>query len=252
MRILLPSLLLIACGTASTGGGDAGADTRCGLDCAAQQTYGLIVNRCFEYSDEATKKKDPPLLGMLVMPVITLDSSIKVLPVEYRQGGQLKMRDNFAIKNGDLYLVRREFTSSSQSVSYRDSSLALSGVKWLETKAASGQTYTTSTKALVVNAAGMADPSDSSYRVTTAEPTPSELQTPLTVYLNGLTMLTSENPTDKGSDPRRVFVPDVGFVLIASPFSLTPGAVTTPLMLQRVRDIGTPDAGTADCSLGAP
>ncbi len=254
MRIQLELLVVIAtaCGTATTGGADAGPDTSCGLDCAAQATYGLVVNRCFEYSDEASKKKDPPLLGAQVLPVFTLDNKLKVLPVEYRQSGQLKMRDSFAIKNGELLLVRREFPASDQSVTYRDSMLQISGVKWLQTNSAAGETYTTTSKALVVNQAGAMNSTDSSYRVTTAAPSASELRTPLNAYIDGVKLLLSESPTDNGSDSRRVFVPQVGFVLIASPFSLTPGAPTTPLMLQRIRDIGSPDAGAGDCSLGAP
>ena len=245
-------ILLVACGQAPKGGADAGPDTSCGLDCAAQATYGLIINRCFEYSDDASNKRDPPLLGAQVLPVFTLDNTVRVLPVEYRQSGQLKMRDSFVLKNGDLLLVRREFPATSQSVTYRDSTLAISGVKWLQTDSASGQTYTTMSKALVVNGAGSSNSTDSSYRVTTAAPSANELRTPLNSYIEGVKLLTSESPTDNGSDSRRVFVPQVGFVLIASPFSLTPGAPTTPLMLQRIRDIGSPDAGAGDCSLGAP
>ena len=251
-QLVLLVVIVTACGQVSKGGTDAGPDTSCGLDCAAQATYGLVVNRCFEYSDDASKKTDPPAMGAQVLPVFTLDNKLKVLPVEYRQGGQLKMRDSFAIQNGELLLIRREFTQSNQSVTYRDSMLQASGVKWLQTHSAAGETSTTMVKALVVNAAGAMSSTDSSYRVTTAAPSASELRTPLNAYIDGVKLLFSENPTDNGSDSRRVFVPQVGFVLIASPFSLSPGAPTTPLMLQRIRDIGSPDAGAGDCSLGAP
>lgn len=253
MRALLPLLVLaVGCGSSSMGSHDAGPDTSCGLDCVAQANYGLVINRCFEYSDDASKKKDPPLLGAQVLPVFTLDNNVKVLPVEYRQGGQLKMRDSFTIKNGDLLLVRREFLDSNQSVTYRDSSLAIAGVTWLHLDSSSGETYTSTAKALVVDASGTSHSNDTSYRVTTAVPSASELNTPLNNSIDGLKLLPSESPTDHGSDARRIFVSGVGFVLIASPFSLTPGAQTTPLMLQRIRDIGTPDAGAGDCSLGAP
>jgi hypothetical protein len=253
MRALLPLLLLAtACGSSGTGSLDAGPDTRCGLDCVAQANYGLVVNRCFEYSDEASKKKDPPLLGALVLPVFTLDNNVKVLPVEYRQGGQLKMRDSFTLKNGDLVLVRREFLDSNQSVTYRDASLAISGVTWLHLNSSSGETSTSAVKAFVVDAAGKSTSNDATYRVTTATPSASELNTPLNNYLDGLKLLPGESPTDHGSDARRIFVSGVGFVLIASPFSLAAGAQTTPLMLQRIRDLGTPDAGPGECSLGAP
>lgn len=245
------ALMCAACGSNAATRADGGIiDTSCGLDCDAQEHYGLVVNRCFEYSDDSLKK-DPPSLGAQVLPVFTLDNAVKVLPVEYRQGGQLRMRDSFSLKDGDLVLVRREFSASSSSVTYRDASLAISGVKWLSLNSAEGETSTTQSKALIAGASGAAQQNDSTYRVTTAAPSPSELKTPLREFTTGLKLLSSESPTGYGNDTRRVFVPGVGFVLIASPFSLT-GGTATPMMLQRIRDIGTADAGSAACSMGAP
>ncbi len=243
--------LMFACGSNTSSRADGGAiDTSCGLDCAAQEHYGLIINRCFEYSGDATKK-DPPSLGVQVLPVFTLDNKVKVLPVEYRQGGQLRMRDSFSLKDGDLLLARREFTASNSSVTYRDSSLTISGVKWLASDSATGETFTTPSKALILGASGSPQQNDSTYRVTTAVPSPSELKTPLREYSTGLKLLMSESPTGNGNDTRRVFVPGVGFVLIATPFALTGGSAE-PMMLQRVRDIGSAGGGSTDCSMGAP
>ena len=55
----------------------------------------------------------------------------------------------------------------------------------------------------------------------------------------------------KSSGPAGVFVPGLGFTLIASPFNLMGGS-PTPVYLQRVRDLGTADGGNDPCSLGAP
>jgi hypothetical protein len=89
-----------------------------------------------------------------------------------------------------------------------------------------------------------------SYRVTTQAPTAAQLKTPLSDYSSGLRMLTSQMP-DRGADPIRTFVPDLGFITITSPFNYA-GGNPTPVFLQRVRDIGSADAGSEPCSLGIP
>ncbi|MBL9039254.1 MAG: hypothetical protein JNG84_12110 [Archangium sp.] len=249
-RLAILSSVLLACGPASSAN-DAGPDTSCGLDCAAQAYYGLLVDRCFEYSDDAATPSDPPDLGAVVLPVFTLDGNVKVLPVEYRQGGMTVMRDSFGFKNGELYLMRREFSRGGQSVTYRDEAKVITGVKWLSGAPQVGETSTTPTQALVVNQAGAGDPMGATYRVTIAEPSNGELKTPLQTYPTAFKLLFSESPADNGSDSRRIFVPNVGFTLVASAFSLSP-LPATPMMLQRVRDIGTPDGGTTPCSLGSP
>lgn len=245
-------LFACACGPKNNGGNDAGPDTSCGLDCAAQSRFGLIVNRCFEYSSDSSQpplKQDPPALGVLVLPVATIEGGVQVLPVEYRQLGQIKMRDSFAIKGGALYLARREFTASGRSVTYRDSQANIVGAKWLGLDTGAGETLSTDVQAFIVNQTGAGTTESTSYRVTTAEATFSELRAPLMTYDAGVKVLVGETP-DHGSDPRRVYVPDVGFVVIASPFSLA-GGTPTPLSLQKVRELGGADAG-ADCSLGVP
>lgn len=251
MRTLTALAVFIAsaCGQTMKPVVDAGPDTSCGLDCVAQQRYGLTVNRCFEYSADSTAKQDPPALGAWVRPVFTLEGGLKVLPVEYRQNGQILVVDHFTIVNGELWLVRREFKGSSQSVSYKKGS-ALSGVKWLGLDSAMGENYNTTTDAFVVNSAGAGTTTATAYRVTTAAASTSELHTPAQTYAAGLKLLPGESP-DHGSDTRRVFVPDVGFVVISSAFNLA-GGNAVPYSLQRVRDPGTPDGGADDCSLGAP
>jgi len=246
---LLPLLLLAACG-GPTSKPDAGPDTSCGLDCAAQARYGMMIDRCFEYSDDPLNKQDPPAMGAWVKPVFTLEGGTRVLPVEYRVGGQTKMIDNFGIVNGDLVLMRREFSGTSQSVTYRDEANAIVGARWFPMDVAGGQTYQSNPQAFVVGSSGMGVTEATSYKLTTVDATSSQLRTPLETYARGMQIIFSESP-HHGADSQRVFVPDVGFVLIASDFSLTQGS-PTPLRLQRIRDIGTPDAGLLDCSLGVP
>jgi hypothetical protein len=251
MRSLLMSLLtvaLVACGSRPTATPDAGPDTSCGLDCAAQGRYGLVVERCFEYSSGATAQI-PPAMGAWVRPVFTLEGGLKVLPVEYRVNGQTRMIDSFAIKDGSLYLVRREFSGTGQSVSYKDG-MSLSGVQWLTQETGPGETYNSSADAFVANQSGGVS-TPTSYRVTTPAATASELKTPLATFDAGVKLLVGETP-DHGSDPRRIYVPDVGFVLISSSFSLLPGALTTEFRLQAIRDIGSPDGGAGACSVGSP
>jgi hypothetical protein len=255
MRTLWSSscLILVACGLVacgpSTAKPDAGPDTSCGLDCAAQARFGLLENRCFEYSSDPLNKQDPPALGAWVRPVFTLEGGVKVMPVEYRQSGQIRMIDRFGIVNGELLLMRREFSGSGQSVTYRTGEV-IAGVKWLAQDTGVGENFSTATSAFVVNQAGVGETTATSYRVTTAAASTSELRTPLSTFPSGLKVLPGETP-DHGSDTRRVFVPDVGFVVIASSFTLIPGT-SLPLAVQRIRDPGTPDGGAEDCSLGSP
>jgi hypothetical protein len=227
---------------------DAGPDTSCGLDCAAQTKFGLLVNRCFEYSDTAAAQ-ELPALGMWVRPVVTLEGGLRVLPVEYRQNGQLRMIDSFTFVGGDLQLVRREFLVTRQSVTYKKGAV-ISGVQWLSPDAVAGGIYETPADAFVVNQAGSGTTTPTNYKVNTVAASTTELRTPFKTYASGLTLVTFETP-DHGSDTRRTYVPDVGFVFIASAFSLT-GGMSLPLFVQRIRDPGTPDGGAEDCSLGSP
>lgn len=239
---------LMACGGKPLTKVDAGIDTSCGIDCAAQTTYGLLVNRCFEYSSDSVTAHDPPALGAWVKPVRTLEGGVTVLPVEYRIGGQLRMTDNFSIINGELYLMRREFNGAG-SITYKTGS-AITGVKWLVPTAGPGENYSTDVDGFVVGTSGSGVTTPTNYRMTTAAGAASELRTPFATFAEGLKLLPGETP-DHGADTRRIFVAGVGFVVISSALSFTPGQ-SLPYIVQRIRDPGTPDGGAADCSLGSP
>jgi hypothetical protein len=247
MRFLpaIAALLLVsACGPAKPTP-DAGPDTSCGLDCASQEVFGLIKNRCFEYSNDPLNKQSPPDLGVWVKPdLFTLEGDIPTLQVEYRRGGQTVQTDFFVFKNGDLTLMRR--IAGSQSVTYRTGT-TITGVKWLSPTTGAGENFSTSTSAFL-SRDDSSTPTE--YRITTDAPTTAEKRTPLATYDTAFKMLFGESP-DHGSDSRRIFVPGTGFTIIASPFNLLGGS-PTPVYLQRIRDIGTADAGTDSCSLGAP
>ena len=224
---------------------DAGPDTSCGLDCAAQEEFGLILNRCFEYSLDGTTAESPPSLGVWVKEIFELEGGVQTIAVEYRRGGQVLGLDYFAFPNSQLTLMRR---IAGTSVTYRTGT-AITGVTWLPMGAATGQNFNTTADAFL-----SADDSttSTSYRVTTEAPTTTEKRNPAGVdTTNAIKLLFGETP-DHGSDPRRVFVPGVGFTLIASPFNLLGGTATVPNYLQRVRDIGSADGGNDPCSLGVP
>src|SRR4051794_124877 len=93
---LFPALVLVfACGPAKPTP-DAGPDTSCGLDCASQEIFGLIKNRCFEYSDDPLNKQTPPALGVWVKPdLFKLEGGIDTIEVDYRKGGQTVQLDYF-------------------------------------------------------------------------------------------------------------------------------------------------------------
>ena len=231
---------------------DAGPDTSCGLDCAAQAYFGIVLNRCFEYSTDPLTAQTPPSLGVWVRDtrdpmtgkMFELEGGIQVIPVEYRQGGQIIQTDYFTFNGGDLTLMRR--IAGTQSVTYRTDT-NITGVKWLTMGTGAGENFSTNTTAFLSR-----DNSSTAtaYRITTDVPTAGEKKTPLATYDTAFKILFGETP-DHGADSRRVFVPNTGFVIIASPFNLLGGS-PTPHHLQRVRDIGTTDAGTESCSLGVP
>lgn len=228
---------------------DAGPDKSCGLDCAAQGRYGLIVNRCFEYS-KSLSAANPAELGVLVKPVETLEGGVEVLPLEYRESGQILMTDFLAIKGGDLYVARRSFLPG-ESVTYRGEGDAIVGVRWLESASAAGESFTTSAQADLVGVGDRRTEATTLRVVLTAAST-SELNVPEKAYADGVKLLSTETPEHGGADSTRVWVPEVGFILFRSTFRPVSGAVAQEYRLQRIRDLGTPDAGTAECSLGSP
>jgi hypothetical protein len=254
MRTLLSGLAfvsLFACGPMRPRPDGGAVDTSCGLDCVAQKTFGLIVNRCFEYSASESMPNDPPALGVFVKPVFTLEGGVQVLPVDYRVGGQTRMTDNFAFgADGSLKLMRREFVGQGQSITFRNEAMAITGVTWLLPDVGPGQSQTTNTQGFIVNSSGTGTVEPGTYRVSTTTAQASLLKTPAATYADGLLVLTTQNP-DRGADPRRVFVREVGFTQIVTSFNIA-GGNPTPVHLQRIRDVGTPDGGTEPCSTGTP
>ena len=213
---------------------DAGpvVDTTCGIDCAAQQSYGLIAGTCFEYTD-TTSTVSPPALGVEVMPKLELEGGIPVMQVKYSVGGQRRLQDSFTIVNGELKLVRREFGPGGTSVSYKKTTGELEGVKWLATNTAAGENISTMTSADVITPAARVTDA-TTYRVTTSAPGTSDLNVPYAPFDGGLKLLITESPTDHGSDTRRVWVPGVGFALITTPLMLV-GGVSQEYRLQNIK-----------------
>ncbi len=246
---LAPALaLLAACGPPPVKPPpDAGPDVSCGLDCAAQQRYGLVVGRCFEYSSTQAAA-NPASLGVKVLPVFTLEGGVDSLPFEYSEGGLVKLTDYFTLGQGALVLARRTF-SPGQSVTYRDAANAIAGVAWLKASTGAGENFTTSTSADVVGS-GARHADDTTYQVTTAAPTVSEQTMPAGSYPDAFKLLFSETP-DHGRDPRRVFVPGTGFILFSTPFNIV-GGTAAEYRLQKVRDIVASDAGSVECGFGSP
>ncbi|MBS1149114.1 MAG: hypothetical protein H6Q89_812 [Myxococcaceae bacterium] len=254
MRSLLLVCLttLIACGTPSKPV-DAGTpiDTSCGLDCVAQKSFGLLLNTCFEYADGPTAT-NPPAVGVFVREIFTLEGGVKTIGVEYSIGGQKKMTDSFGIKDGTLLLMRREF-SGGQSVTYKNTANEIVGVGWLDKGANVGSNLQSTSNADVLLGGSNRMSESTTYRVTLAEATTSQITVPAraTPWDGGMQMLFSESP-DHGSDGLRIWVPEVGFINFSSTFQLAGGS-SAQYRLQRIRTIDpTSDAGEKPCSTGTP
>lgn len=241
--VLCGSLLLSACGKPpSNPPPDAGVDSSCGLDCELQARFGLIVGRCFEYSD-TRQALGLPALGVEVTGVRELEGGLKVISVDYSQSGARRLKDNFFFQAGELRLARREFVTGGTSVSYLDENNTLTGVTWWEPGTTAGESFETQTQARVGTTV-----TPTTYGVITAMATADEQTVPAGTYDTGVTMVFDEQPSH-GSDTRRVFVDGVGFTLIASSLSAS-GTNATVYRLQGIRDLGTPDAGTNACGFG--
>jgi hypothetical protein len=245
-RILLASLLLLTCGS-STPRTDGGVivDTSCGIDCDAQRFFGLIAGRCLAYSTSPTRADVPPAMGAVVKPVFSLEGNVPVMQVEYREGGQIKMIDSFAFPNGDLQLMRREWPQAGQSVSYKNDSMRITGVKWLQPGTENGAFVSASSADVILNRMAMRETRTVSYRATAATASATDSRTPFATLDGGITLLVGETP-DNGSDPRRLFVPSLGFGVIATSLQFS-GGTAQPRYLQAVYEPGAD--GGADCSL---
>jgi hypothetical protein len=242
---LLAFGVLSACGEQPTQTPDAGepVDTSCGIDCASQETYGLIANRCFEYS-ESQLAQDFPTIGAIVRPVKELEGGVKVMPLEYYRSGQKLMTDNFTFKNGDLYLVRREF-GPGESVSYKDENNSLVGVPWFLKSTEAGQNFDATATADVVNG-GKRDAVPVTFTVNTLPPTNSQKTMAAGEFPDAITLKFLESPQDNGTDSTRVFNRGTGFLVFSTNFKLVSSDTKLPYYLQEVRDIGE---GDVDCGL---
>lgn len=240
------SLAALACSPPPPPPPDAGVDTSCGLDCEAQQRYGLIVDRCFEYSGSSMTEPFPAM-GAYVRPVRELEGGVKVIPVEYSQNGVLKMEDNFLIRDGALVLARRVFKTAGGSVTYKDASGAIIGADWWQADTAAGQNFTTSATADFIDTAGTRESQPTEFNVVASESSTSEKTVPLGKYDNAVTLVFNEQPSH-GMDTRRVFADGTGFIFLSTSFS---SATTsgTGFRLQGIRDVNTADGGTHPCGL---
>lgn len=236
--------LTTGCGEQPKPTPDAGVDTSCGIDCVAQERYGLIVNRCFEYSDTSTDVQLIPAVGVQVSEVRELEGGVKVVSVDYYRSGLREMTDNFMLVDGALKLARREWHAGpGGSVTYRDEANNIVGVTWLQPDTAAGQNVVSDVVADVVS--GMRTSEPTTYTVVTSAPSMNEKTVPAGTYENAVKLIFNEQPAH-GYDGRRVFSEGVGFPVFSSTFALgTTGG--TPYYLQGIRDIGTADGGTHAC-----
>lgn len=237
---LIAVLVLTACGDGGNKTPDAGIDDSCGIDCAAQNDYGLILGRCFEYTETSTAVT-PPNLGVSVEEVVTLENGVKGLSVKYRTGGLTKMEDVFAIKNGELYLLRRNWLSA-QSVTYKDNDNNVVGTLWLRPGTAPGENVSSGTvKADFINGAARVS-EDSKFSLLASAATATDLKTPAEQFTEGLRLLITETPLH-GADTRRTFVKGKGFVRFTSTLTIA-GGQSQEFTLQKIRDV---PAGAFDC-----
>jgi hypothetical protein len=245
----LPALGCIACGPPpNPPPADAGVDTSCGLDCAAQSRYGLLVDRCFEYSD-TTGAADPAVLGVQVKPVLSLEGGVGALPVEYRQGGQIRMTDHFRFDGQDLLLARRAVVAG-ESITYKDGGGAITGLAWFKEGVAAGQNFDSSAEAdLISGGSRVSEPT--TLRVDVLAASTAERTVPAGTFAEALKLGFNETPFH-GGDPQRVLAEGTGFILLSTRFSLTSTGTAQPYRLQRIRDLGTTEAGPEECGLGSP
>ena len=236
-------LALAACGTPEPAPTDAGVDTSCGIDCEAQAVFGLLPQRCFEYTD-TQQMQDTPALGVLVQPAEDLET-VKVIPVRYYQGGIIKMTDFFMFAGKELRLARRSFVGA-QSVTYRDADGAILGATWFPPGTAVGQNFTSNVEA-VVSTGSSTNTESTTFTVVTSPPSASERTVPHGEYADAIKLIFNEQPAH-GMDARRIIQPDLGVTLFSSSFNLS-GTGATEYRLQTVRDIGE---GDHSCGLTPP
>jgi len=124
------------------------------------------------------------------------------------------------------------------------------GVKWLEAAPGDGNHASTSSNADVN--IGARQFVATTYEVAVSAASASEQSVPLKKYDNALHVQFTETP-NHGADPRRAFVPQVGFTLISSTLApAPPGGTQAEYRLQKIRDIDPADAGGTPCGFGSP
>lgn len=247
----MAALFVAGCGPTNKPTPDAGrmADTSCGVDCEAQRFYGLLSGTCYEYADTKTPPTgSSPALGIMVKPVFALEGGVNVIRAEYRVGGQLKMIDNYAFPDGDLGLMRREWPMQGQSVSYKDDTQKLVGVKLhLRTSTKAGDTMSTTRKADEAQQNGTHDVADATVALVYSAAAMQDLAVPQETFTEGLTLSITETPKSYGLDPKRVLVTEKGFPYVATALSRT-STSNTVYYLVRTRNLGA-DGGGSDCGL---
>ncbi len=242
---LLAFGVLSGCGEQPNQNPDAGepVDTSCGIDCAAQEQYGLIANRCFEYSATNNAQQFPEV-GVFVRPVKELEGGVKVMPVEYRQSGLILMTDNFTIKTGDLYLARREF-GAGQSVTYKDANNSIVGVPLFRKDTEVNQNFSATVTADVVNG-GDRNAVETTLTVNSLPAGSLEKTMAAGSYPDAIKLAFAESPEQR-MDSSRVLAKGTGFVVFTSNFKLNSADKKLPKYLQGIRDIAE---GDVDCGLG--
>ena len=234
--LLLPALAVAACGPAKSSP-DAGVDTSCGIDCAAQAEYGLLPQACFEYTGN-----NLPALGVQVGPAETLEGGMAVMPVTYKQGGLTKQVDYFTVKDGALVQVRREWPAAG-SVSYQDGSGNLVGVTWLSPGQGAGEVTRNTVNARWVQGSTDRIDTDTKFDVSLEEATPLSLKTPKETFPSGLRLNISEVP-EHASDIRRVLVRGTGFIRFSSPLDPAGSGTAGEYELQSIKTL---PEGSFDC-----
>ena len=245
--LVLVSLALAACGPGKPKPDGGTIDTSCGLDCASQQSFGLIIGTCFEYSN-TNAGQTPASLGAEVLDIFTLEGDVKVIPVEYKELGQLRMRDSFGIVDGELRLMRREFQGGN-SVTWKDGNNAIVGVGWLHATSATGESIEVDRTATTVSGGGTGTNATATHRVSLNTAVSSDLSTPQKTYDSALSMLFNSAPA---TDNRRVWVPEVGFIGFSNTFTLTGSGTAVPYKLQKIRDLKADGGTSVLCGFGAP
>jgi hypothetical protein len=235
---------LVSCGRPADHVPQSAVDASCGLDCASQQRYGLIVQRCFEYANPSVAP-DELAIGAWVRPPQRLEGGRLVLPVLYSEGGLIRMTDLFFFEGGDLYLARRSF-QSGQSVTYRDEAANIVGVPWWQVGAAANRSFQKQVQADVWDGSTRTRQA-TTFRVNTLEPTDQERTVPAGTFGAALKIVITETP-EHGMDTRRVFAEGTGFTLFASPLHLA-GETSTEYRLLRIRDVGAQDGGSHPCGV---